>query len=213
MKKKYTFISFALAGFFFILGKLIDSSIFGSDIFNYPNGIMYNELHLNLYIPIFFILAGLLIMVGLFNNYFVLIDNKKELLLKAEKETLEKELLLKVEKETLEKELLLKAEKETMEKNQEEFKSNGFEGRVIEGLEKITNEAGESLIKAGDKFIASIVVTIITIIVIVLMLTADRPDFKSSGVLFIVGALISFIIQISAINEIRSAGKSLKSTK
>ena len=200
---------------------------------------MYNELHLNLYIPIFFILAGLLIMVGLFNNYFVLIDNKKELLLKAEKETLEKELLLKaeketlenelllkveketlekelllkVEKETLEKELLLKAEKETMEKNQEEFKSNGFEGRVIEGLEKRTNEAGESLIKAGDKFIASIVVTIITIIVIVLMLTADRPDFKSSGVLFIVGALISFIIQISAINEIRSAGKSLKSTK
>ena len=187
MKKKYTFISFALAGYFFILGKLIDSSIFGSDIFNYPNGIMYNELHLNLYIPIFFILAGLLIMVGLFNNYFVLIDNKKE--------------------------LLLKAEKETMEKNQEEFKSNGFEGRVIEGLEKRTNEAGESLIKAGDKFIASIVVTIITIIVIVLMLTADRPDFKSSGVLFIVGALISFIIQISAINEIRSAGKSLKSTK
>ena len=160
MKKKYTFISFALAGFFFILGKLIDSSIFGSDIFNYPNGIMYNELHLNLYIPIFFILAGLLIMVGLFNNYFVLIDNKKELLLKAEKETLEKM---------------------QMEKNQEEFKSNSFEGTVIEGLENRTNEAGDSLINAGDKFIANIVVTIITIILIVLILVnSDRPDTKLS---------------------------------
>ena len=101
-----------------------------------------------------------------------------------------------------------------MDKNQEELKSNGSEVTVIEGLEKRTNEAGESLIKAGDKFIASIVVTIITIILIVLILVnSDRPDTKLSVGLGFIGSLISFIVYISAINEIKSAGKSLKSTK
>jgi hypothetical protein len=100
-----------------------------------------------------------------------------------------------------------------MDKNQEELKSNGFEGTVIEGLEKRTNEAGESLIKAGEKFLASIVVTILTIIINLLVLTSDSPDTSLSVGFSVIGSLISFILLILAIKEIKSAGKSLKSTK
>ena len=100
-----------------------------------------------------------------------------------------------------------------MDKNQEELKSNGFEGTVIEGLEKRTNEAGISLIKAGEKFLASIIITVIIILINLLILTSDAPDAKTSVGLSVVGSIISIIVLISAINEIKSARKSLKSTK
>jgi hypothetical protein len=100
-----------------------------------------------------------------------------------------------------------------MDKNQEELKSNGSEVTVIEGLEKRTNEAGESLIKAGEKFLASIIVTILTIIINLLILTSDSPDTSLSVGFSVIGSLISFILLILAIKEIKSAGKSLKSTK
>ena len=100
-----------------------------------------------------------------------------------------------------------------MDKNQEELKSNGFEGTGIEGLEKRTNEAGERLIKAAEKFLVSIIVTALIIIINLLILTSDAPDASTSAGLSVVGSIISIIVVISAINEIKSAGKSLKSTK
>jgi hypothetical protein len=100
-----------------------------------------------------------------------------------------------------------------MDKNQEELKSNGSEGTVIEGLEKRTNEAGESLIKAGEKFLVSIIATIVIIILNLLILTSGEPNVTASVGIGVLGSVISIIALISAINEIKSAGKSLKSTK
>jgi hypothetical protein len=100
-----------------------------------------------------------------------------------------------------------------MDRNQEELKSNGFEGTGIEGLEKRTNEAGERLIKAGEKFLVSIIITALITIINALNLASDAPDPSTSAGLGIVGTIVSIIVVISAINEIKSAGKSLKSTK
>lgn len=54
MKKVYTITVFALAFFFFILGRLINLKIFGTDFFDAPNGERYNQLNLDIYLPILF---------------------------------------------------------------------------------------------------------------------------------------------------------------
>jgi hypothetical protein len=75
MKKIYTIVVFTLAFFFFILGRLINLKVFGTDFFNAPNGERYNQLNLDIYLPILFIIIGILFRLGLFNKLFDSLDH------------------------------------------------------------------------------------------------------------------------------------------
>jgi hypothetical protein len=155
MKKIYTIVVFTLAFFFFILGRLINLKVFGTDFFNAPNGERYNQLNLDIYLPILFIIIGILFRLGLFNKLFDSLDHKK---IEQKRKLLEWE---ESQKQIKEKELLSAQQNETnklleRQSELEKFKDLNFSSVIIDDLEKRTNKAGTSLITAGNQFIYSI---------------------------------------------------------
>jgi uncharacterized membrane protein YiaA len=96
----------------------------------------------------------------------------------------------------------------------EKFKDLNFTSVIIDDLEKRTNKAGSSLITAGNQFIYSIVLTVITLIIATLISINSRKISYEIIIFFsLFGSLISFILIISAITNIKEAGRLLKSKK
>lgn len=213
MKKIYTIVVFTLAFFFFILGRLINLKVFGTDFFNAPNGERYNQLNLDIYLPILFIIIGLLFRLGLFNKLFDSLDHKK---VEQKRKLFEWE---ESQKQIKEKELLAAQQNETnklleRQSELEKFKDLNFTSVIIDDLEKRTNKAGSSLITAGNQFIYSIVLTVITLIITTLISINSRKISYEIIIFFsLLGSLISFILIISAITNIKEAGRLLKSKK
>jgi fumarate reductase subunit D len=213
MKKIYTIVVFTLAFFFFILGRLINLKVFGTDFFNAPNGERYNQLNLDIYLPILFIIIGILFRLGLFNKLFDSLDHKK---IEQKRKLLEWE---ESQKQIKEKELLSAQQNETnklleRQSELEKLKDLNFSSVIIDDLEKRTNKAGTSLITAGNQFIYSIVLTVITLIITTLISINSRKISYEIIVFFsLFGSLISFILIISAITNIKEAGRLLKSKK
>jgi|688.fasta_scaffold633339_1 fumarate reductase subunit D len=213
MKKIYTIVVFTLAFFFFILGRLINLKVFGTDFFNAPNGERYNQLNLDIYLPILFIIIGILFRLGLFNKLFDSLDHKK---IEQKRKLLEWE---ESQKQIKEKELLSAQQNETnklleRQSELEKFKDLNFSSVIIDDLEKRTNKAGTSLITAGNQFIYSIVLTVITLIITTLISINSRKISYEIIIFFsLFGSLISFILIISAITNIKEAGRLLKSKK
>lgn len=213
MKKIYTIVVFTLAFFFFILGRLINLKVFGTDFFNAPNGERYNQLNLDIYLPILFIIIGILFRLGLFNKLFDSLDHKK---VEQKRKLFEWE---ESQKQIKEKELLAAQQNETnklleRQSELEKFKDLNFTSVIIDDLEKRTNKAGSSLITAGNQFIYSIVLTVITLIITTLISINSRKISYEIIIFFsLLGSLISFILIISAITNIKEAGRLLKSKK
>ena len=213
MKKIYTIVVFTLAFFFFILGRLINLKVFGTDFFNAPNGERYNQLNLDIYLPILFSIIGILFRLGLFNKLFDSLDHKK---IEQKRKLLEWE---ESQKQIKEKELLSAQQNETnklleRQSELEKFKDLNFSSVIIDDLEKRTNKAGTSLITAGNQFIYSIVLTVITLIIATLISINSRKISYEIIIFFsLFGSLISFILIISAITNIKEAGRLLKSKK
>jgi hypothetical protein len=213
MKKIYTIVVFTLAFFFFILGRLINLKVFGTDFFNAPNGERYNQLNLDIYLPILFIIIGILFRLGLFNKLFDSLDHKK---VEQKRKLFEWE---ESQKQIKEKELLAAQQNETnklleRQSELEKFKDLNFTSVIIDDLEKRTNKAGSSLITAGNQFIYSIVLTVITLIITTLISINSRKISYEIIIIFsLLGSLISFILIISAITNIKEAGRLLKSKK
>jgi fumarate reductase subunit D len=213
MKKIYTIVVFTLAFFFFILGRLINLKVFGTDFFNAPNGERYNQLNLDIYLPILFIIIGILFRLGLFNKLFDSLDHKK---IEQKRKLLEWE---ESQKQIKEKELLSAQQNETnklleRQSELEKFKDLNFSSVIIDDLEKRTNKAGSSLITAGNQFIYSIVLTVITLIITTLISINSRKISYEIIIFFsLFGSLISFILIISAITNIKEAGRLLKTKK
>jgi hypothetical protein len=213
MKKIYTIVVFTLAFFFFILGRLINLKVFGTDFFNAPNGERYNQLNLDIYLPILFIIIGILFRLGLFNKLFDSLDHKK---VEQKRKLFEWE---ESQKQIKEKELLAAQQNETnklleRQSELEKFKDLNFTSVIIDDLEKRTNKAGSSLITAGNQFIYSIVLTVITLIITTLISINSRKISYEIIIFFsLFGSLISFILIISAITNIKEAGRLLKSKK
>jgi fumarate reductase subunit D len=213
MKKIYTIVVFTLAFFFFILGRLINLKVFGTDFFNAPNGERYNQLNLDIYLPILFIIIGILFRLGLFNKLFDSLDHKK---IEQKRKLLEWE---ESQKQIKEKELLSAQQNETnklleRQSELEKFKDLNFSSVIIDDLEKRTNKAGTSLITAGNQFIYSIVLTVITLIITTLISINSRKISYEIIIFFsLFGSLISFILIISAITNIKEAGRLLKTKK
>jgi hypothetical protein len=213
MKKIYTIVVFTLAFFFFILGRLINQKVFGTDFFNAPNGERYNQLNLDIYLPILFIIIGILFRLGLFNKLFDSLDHKK---VEQKRKLFEWE---ESQKQIKEKELLAAQQNETnklleRQSELEKFKDLNFTSVIIDDLEKRTNKAGSSLITAGNQFIYSIVLTVITLIITTLISINSRKISYEIIIFFsLFGSLISFILIISAITNIKEAGRLLKSNK
>ena len=213
MKKIYTIVVFTLAFFFFILGRLINLKVFGTDFFNAPNGERYNQLNLDIYLPILFIIIGILFRLGLFNKLFDSLDHKK---IEQKRKLFEWE---ESQKQIKEKELLAAQQNETnklleRQSELEKFKDLNFSSVIIDDLEKRTNKAGTSLITAGNQFIYSIVLTVITLIITTLISINSRKISYEIIIFFsLFGSLISFILIISAITNIKEAGRLLKSKK
>jgi hypothetical protein len=213
MKKIYTIVVFILAFFFFILGRLINLKVFGTDFFNAPNGERYNQLNLDIYLPILFIIIGILFRLGLFNKLFDSLDHKK---VEQKRKLFEWE---ESQKQIKEKELLAAQQNETnklleRQSELEKFKDLNFTSVIIDDLEKRTNKAGSSLITAGNQFIYSIVLTVITLIITTLISINSRKISYEIIIFFsLFGSLISFILIISAITNIKEAGRLLKTKK
>jgi hypothetical protein len=213
MKKIYTIVVFTLAFFFFILGRLINLKVFGTDFFNAPNGERYNQLNLDIYLPILFIIIGILFRLGLFNKLFDSLDHKK---VEQKRKLFEWE---ESQKQIKEKELLAAQQNETnklleRQSELEKFKDLNFTSVIIDDLEKRTNKAGSSLITAGNQFIYSIVLTVITLIITTLISINSRKISYEIIIFFsLFGSLISFILIISAITNIKEAGRLLKTKK
>ncbi len=187
--------------------------VFGTDFFNAPNGERYNQLNLDIYLPILFIIIGILFRLGLFNKLFDSLDHKK---VEQKRKLFEWE---ESQKQIKEKELLAAQQNETnklleRQSELEKFKDLNFTSVIIDDLEKRTNKAGSSLITAGNQFIYSIVLTVITLIITTLISINSRKISYEIIIFFsLLGSLISFILIISAITNIKEAGRLLKSKK
>lgn len=124
-----------------------------------------------------------------------------------------------MQKHNREKEIIAAQEKENnkliaREKELEKFKDINFTSEIIEDLEKRTNKAGSSLITAGNQFIYSIVLTVCTTIISTLIAFNSRKvSYEIIITLSLIGSLITFILILSAINNIKEAGQFLKSKK
>ena len=76
MKIVYTNVIFTLAFFLFILGTLINLKVFGTVFFNATNIERHNKLNLDIFLPILFIIKGILLRLGLLNQKKMSKQNK-----------------------------------------------------------------------------------------------------------------------------------------